>query len=335
MSSTGHAYFITSIILSYIEAYACNCSDSLSPINSWSELVVYYKSKKVFLVVSCRLEDANSDLSFKSDMAGRTKFGFNIEGMTTGGRPNNPSKSIKLGVKRGSEGLMTFGRTLKSGVTRAVFPEDLKVSDRKIFDPQDKSLLFWNRLLVISCIFAVSVDPLFLFLPVFKSEGMCLHIDESLAKVVISMRTILDLFYVIRMVLQFRTAYIAPSSRVFGRGELVIDPKQIASRYIQRYFVVDLLSVLPLPQVPTIPLTILMCTFSIQLPFGSTVFYLELSLSDMHITYFTSCTQHYTNDTSFFYAPFVPAIDNQKQKVRGAHMPIAYFSTSSHNRQII
>ncbi|XP_070053712.1 putative cyclic nucleotide-gated ion channel 8 isoform X2 [Nicotiana tabacum] len=210
--------------------------------NYKSQLIGGQKEKFV------RLEDANSDLSFKSDMAGRTKFGFNIEGMTTGGRPNNPSKSIKLGVKRGSEGLMTFGRTLKSGVTRAVFPEDLKVSDRKIFDPQDKSLLFWNRLLVISCIFAVSVDPLFLFLPVFKSEGMCLHIDESLAKVVISMRTILDLFYVIRMVLQFRTAYIAPSSRVFGRGELVIDPKQIASRYIQRYFVVDLLSVLPLPQ---------------------------------------------------------------------------------------
>nr|XP_009757844.1 PREDICTED: putative cyclic nucleotide-gated ion channel 8 isoform X3 [Nicotiana sylvestris]XP_016501291.1 PREDICTED: putative cyclic nucleotide-gated ion channel 8 isoform X3 [Nicotiana tabacum] len=210
--------------------------------NYKSQLIGGQKEKFV------RLEDANSDLSFKSDMAGRTKFGFNIEGMTTGGRPNNPSKSIKLGVKRGSEGLMTFGRTLKSGVTRAVFPEDLKVSNRKIFDPQDKSLLFWNRLLVISCIFAVSVDPLFLFLPVFKSEGMCLHIDESLAKVVISMRTILDLFYVIRMVLQFRTAYIAPSSRVFGRGELVIDPKQIASRYIQRYFVVDLLSVLPLPQ---------------------------------------------------------------------------------------
>ncbi|MCD7449457.1 Potassium voltage-gated channel sub H member 2 [Datura stramonium] len=206
-------------------------------------------SQKVFLLVSCRLEDANSDLSFKSDMAGRTKYGFNIEGMNTGGRPNNPSKSIKLGVKRGSEGLVTFGRTLKSGVTRAVFPEDLRVSNKKIFDPQDKSLLFWNRLLVISCILAVSIDPLFLYLPVFKDEGMCLHIDESLANIVNYMRTAIDFFYLIRMVLQFRTAYIAPSSRVFGRGELVIDPAQIATRYVQRYFIVDLLSILPLPQI--------------------------------------------------------------------------------------
>ncbi|XP_049395834.1 putative cyclic nucleotide-gated ion channel 8 [Solanum stenotomum] len=193
-----------------------------------------------------RLEDANSDISFKSDMAGRTKYGFNIEGHAT-----NPSKSIKLGVKRGSEGLVTFGRTLKSGVTRAVFPEDLRVSDQRIFDPQDKSLLFWNRLLVISCIFAVSIDPLFLYLPVFKDEGKCLHIDESLANIVSWMRTAVDLFYLIRMVLQFRTAFIAPSSRVFGRGELVIDPKQIATRYLSRYFVVDFLSVLPAPQTVT------------------------------------------------------------------------------------
>ncbi|KAK9922958.1 hypothetical protein M0R45_031395 [Rubus argutus] len=45
------------------------------------------------------------------------------------------------------------------------------------------------------------------------------------------------------------TAYIAPSSRVFGRGELVIDSSEIARRYLHRYFFVDLASVLPLPQI--------------------------------------------------------------------------------------
>ncbi|XP_035836641.1 probable cyclic nucleotide-gated ion channel 5 isoform X2 [Helianthus annuus] len=51
------------------------------------------------------------------------------------------------------------------------------------------------------------------------------------------------------MALQFRTAYIAPSSRVFGRGELVINPAQIAKRYLRWYFIIDFLSVLPLPQI--------------------------------------------------------------------------------------
>ncbi|EFH40798.1 predicted protein [Arabidopsis lyrata subsp. lyrata] len=51
------------------------------------------------------------------------------------------------------------------------------------------------------------------------------------------------------MALQLRTAYIAPSSRVFGRGELVIDPAQMSKRYFQRWFIIDFLSVLPAPQV--------------------------------------------------------------------------------------
>lgn len=149
----------------------------------------------------------------------------------------------------GSEGLLTFGRSLRTGVSRAVFPEDLKVSEKKIFDPQDKSLLLWNRLLVISCILSVSVDPLFFYLPVFNYQMDCLGMDTKLAATITAVRTVLDVFYLIRMALQFRTAYVAPSSRVFGRGELVIDPAQIATRYLQRYFIVDFLSVLPLPQV--------------------------------------------------------------------------------------
>ncbi|VFQ87272.1 unnamed protein product [Cuscuta campestris] len=199
-----------------------------------------------------RLDDIDSrSSSFTSEMApGTTNCSFSLEGLAPGRQSHNPSSmSVKQGVMRGSEGLMTFGRSIKSGVARAVFPEDLGVSEKMIFDPQDESLILWNRLFVISCIFSVSADPLFLYLPVFNSEDSCLHLDTSLAYTVTTLRTIIDSFYLIRVILQFRTAYIAPSSRVFGRGELVIDPKQIASRYVRRYFVVDVLSVLPLPQI--------------------------------------------------------------------------------------
>ncbi|XP_057474458.1 probable cyclic nucleotide-gated ion channel 5 [Actinidia eriantha] len=197
-----------------------------------------------------RLDDLDSNLSFSSDTGGMKRCGFSIEGLSSAGHSKpTASKSFRRGVKRGSEGLRTFGRSLRTGVSRAVFPEDLKVSEKKIFDPQDKYLLFWNKLLVISCILAVSVDPLFFYLPVFNMDESCLGIDTNLAYTITTLRTIIDAFYLIRMALQFRTAYIAPSSRVFGRGELVIDPAQIATRYLHRYFIVDLLSVLPLPQI--------------------------------------------------------------------------------------
>lgn len=178
------------------------------------------------------------------------KCGFNIEGFGRASyATNSPSKSLKKGMRKGSEGLKSIGRSLGFGVSRAVFPEDLKVSEKKIFDPQDKFLLLWNKLFVISCIVAVSIDPLFFYLPVFSESSKCLGIDRKLAIIATTMRTIIDVFYLIRMALQFRTAYIAPSSRVFGRGELVIDPAQIAKRYLQSYFIIDFLAVLPVPQV--------------------------------------------------------------------------------------
>jgi cyclic nucleotide gated channel len=159
------------------------------------------------------------------------------------------SGSFKKGFRKGSEGLWSIGRSIGLGVSRAVFPEDLEVSEKKIFDPQDKFLLLCNKLFVASCILAVSVDPLFLYLPFINDKAKCVGIDRKLAIIVTTIRTVIDSFYLFHMALRFRTAYVAPSSRVFGRGELVIDPAQIAKRYLQQYFIIDLLSVLPVPQI--------------------------------------------------------------------------------------
>ncbi|KAJ6819200.1 putative cyclic nucleotide-gated ion channel 5 isoform X2 [Iris pallida] len=194
-----------------------------------------------------RLEESSPRLSYASDTGKMNRCGFNVEGL--GQRSKDPSKSFRIGMMKGSEGLKSLGQSLRSGVSRAVFPEELKVSKKKIFDPQDRFLLRMNRLFVISCILAVSVDPLFFYLPAVDKESRCLGIDRKLAVTSTTLRTLLDIFYLIRIYLQFRTAYIAPSSRVFGRGELVIDPAQIANRYLRRYFAVDFLAVLPLPQI--------------------------------------------------------------------------------------
>ncbi|XP_010537848.1 PREDICTED: putative cyclic nucleotide-gated ion channel 8 [Tarenaya hassleriana] len=193
-----------------------------------------------------RLDDIDSRLSMSSTGNGMKSWCFGFD-FTARGKKNT-SRSFREGVKIGSEGLRTIGKSFTSGVTRAVFPEDLHVSEKKIFDPQDKTLLLWNRMFVISCIVAVSVDPLFFYLPIVDNSASCIGIDTKLAVTTTTLRTVIDVFYLIRMALQFRTAYIAPSSRVFGRGELVIDPAKIAERYLSRYFLVDFLAVVPLPQ---------------------------------------------------------------------------------------
>nr|GMC58231.1 cyclic nucleotide-gated ion channel 1 [Ipomoea batatas] len=63
------------------------------------------------------------------------------------------------------------------------------------------------------------------------------------------LRSFTDIFYILHIVLQFRTGFIVPSSRVFGRGVLVEDTWEIAKRYLSSYFLIDILAVLPLPQV--------------------------------------------------------------------------------------
>uniref|UniRef100_A0A1S4A8V9 Cyclic nucleotide-gated ion channel 18 n=2 Tax=Nicotiana tabacum TaxID=4097 RepID=A0A1S4A8V9_TOBAC len=51
------------------------------------------------------------------------------------------------------------------------------------------------------------------------------------------------------IIMKFRTAFVAPSSRVFGRGELVMDAKEIAIRYLKTDLIVDFTAALPLPQI--------------------------------------------------------------------------------------
>ncbi|CAA3007157.1 cyclic nucleotide-gated ion channel 17 [Olea europaea subsp. europaea] len=140
--------------------------------------------------------------------------------------------------------------TLKFGRSK-VFPEDHEQRHMRILDPGSEIVLKWNKVFIVSCLVALFVDPLYFYLPSIGgvNDSWCVKSDVSLRIVVTFLRTIADLFYLLHVVIKFRTAYVAPSSRVFGRGELVRDPKKIARRYIRSDFFIDLIAILPLPQI--------------------------------------------------------------------------------------
>eukprot|EP00250_Pteridium_aquilinum_P005460 c15547_g1_i1 orf=494-2638(-) len=156
--------------------------------------------------------------------------------------------SLSDSVRKGSEGLRSIGKSLRTGVSR-VFAEDHKASKKIVLDPNSKFVQQWNKIFLVSCVVALFLDPLFFFLPALNANNDCIKIQKSLEVVVTVLRTITDTFYLFHMALQFRTAYVAPSSRVFGRGVLVVDPKLIAMRYLSKDFWLDLIAVLPIPQV--------------------------------------------------------------------------------------
>ncbi|KAJ6406092.1 hypothetical protein OIU84_009754 [Salix udensis] len=134
-----------------------------------------------------------------------------------------------------------------------VFPENHHGPywTERILDPASDAILKWNRIFLFSCLTALFVDPLFFYLPSVtnKEKSSCMDTDLNLGITVTCCRTFADVFSVVHILIKFRTAYVSPSSRVFGRGELVIDPKLIARRYLRSDFFIDLVAALPLPQI--------------------------------------------------------------------------------------
>ncbi|XVF35726.1 hypothetical protein REPUB_Repub18cG0171100 [Reevesia pubescens] len=132
-----------------------------------------------------------------------------------------------------------------------VFPEHHEPWRERILDPGSEIILQWNRIFLFWCLVALFVDPLFFYLPsvINKDTTSCMDTDLNLGIIVTCFRTLADAFYMLHIIFKFRTAYVSPTSRVFGRGELVTDPDVIAMRYLKSDFFIDLIAALPLPQI--------------------------------------------------------------------------------------
>ncbi|XP_074561591.1 protein CNGC15b-like isoform X2 [Curcuma longa] len=141
-------------------------------------------------------------------------------------------------------------KSFKNKVLSRVFSEDYEFligNDKRLFDPRSPAIQRWNKVLLAASLVSLFLDPLFFYIP--ETPAMeCIDIGITLEVVLTALRSLADMFYCIQIYVRFRTAFVAPSSRVFGRGELVVDPSKIASRYLARGFWVDLVAALPLPQ---------------------------------------------------------------------------------------
>lgn len=199
------------------------------------------------LIFLCRFEDWKSESSFSIEQKDSSDNGYH-------GRKLRPSvsailDSIRRQLDSGSEKIKNFR---KSSIVHPVSdngPPKNSASRSKILDPQGPLLQRWNKIFVVTCVLAVSVDPLFFYIPVIVDSKKCLQLDGTLRITTSVLRTFFDLFYILHIIFQFQTGFIAPSSRVFGRGELVNDRRAIVKRYLSSYFIIDILSIFPLPQV--------------------------------------------------------------------------------------
>ncbi|XP_058199834.1 protein CNGC15b-like [Rhododendron vialii] len=171
---------------------------------------------------------------------GKSRFKRVIDDSGLGNLPTTQQNHAMVNPKR-------FGRN--SRVLSRVFSEDYeKTRTRSVMDPRSRGARRWNRVFLAACLLSLVVDPLFFFLQEITPE-MCVETSVPFQIVLTVLRSLVDCFYVINIIVHFRTAFVAPSSRVFGRGELIIDLWKIAKQYLNKGFWIDLMAALPIPQV--------------------------------------------------------------------------------------
>ena len=117
-----------------------------------------------------------------------------------------------------------------------------------IIDPRKAFLKRWIVVFLLSCIIAVAVDPLFFYLPVIDQKK-CIGFDGRLWKTALVLRSFFDVIYLLHIILQFCTGFIDEERRKQGKPQLNTDAWKIAQKYLWPWFLFDILTILPIPQV--------------------------------------------------------------------------------------
>ena len=99
----------------------------------------------------------------------------------------------------------------------------------------------WRIIFGVSCVIAVSLDPLFFYVPLINEENKCIELDKKLRTISLILRSVTDIIGIINIILQVINGYTDKNS-----GEDT-DPKKTPWRWL--YFLIDILVLLPFPQV--------------------------------------------------------------------------------------
>ncbi|KAH0992612.1 hypothetical protein GBA52_004095 [Prunus armeniaca] len=125
------------------------------------------------------------------------------------------------------------------------------------------SASLWNKIIVISCVIAVSLDPLFFYIPFIDKEKKCLGMDKKLRNVALILRSLTDITFLVHIGYQIweasNKAYKAITRRktlwqkdwqpTLKKNEIIPFAKKFAGYLSWLSFLTDLLAVLPMPQI--------------------------------------------------------------------------------------
>ncbi|CAL9007878.1 unnamed protein product, partial [Prunus brigantina] len=115
--------------------------------------------------------------------------------------------------------------------------------------PEDlqKSCLKWNFIFITSCVFGVFLDPLFLYIPLLNQDLKCLRLDNTIKITALVLRSVTDLFYIANII--FQVCRFENCSPLIKRFLPQSCTSNITKEIWESSIIVDILAILPLPQV--------------------------------------------------------------------------------------
>ncbi|KAL5547256.1 hypothetical protein UlMin_006943, partial [Ulmus minor] len=110
-------------------------------------------------------------------------------------------------------------------------------------------LFLWKNLFVWACAIAVSLDPMFNYIPMINEDNKCIKMDNNLKIAALVLRSLTDLIYVVDIILKVAKVFskLKELSWPWKGAELLKKALEIAPIWF--LIVVDFLAILPIPQV--------------------------------------------------------------------------------------
>ncbi|XP_062119872.1 cyclic nucleotide-gated ion channel 1-like [Humulus lupulus] len=109
----------------------------------------------------------------------------------------------------------------------------------KIYNPWATYSRLWNKIFLASCVVGVSIDPLFLYIPIVNDDKKCLDRDYKMEIISLVLRSLTDFSYVLHIVFRLQSA-LNTSKELH---------QSIFTKFPWYYLLIDVLAILPLPQV--------------------------------------------------------------------------------------
>ena len=128
-------------------------------------------------------------------------------------------------------------------------PQQYMKNNWKKSQRKSESMMKWNQKFALICVVAVSLDPLFIYVPIINQKDMCLTMDNTLGTTAIVLRLFTDLIYIGNIVHNVAKAYKVLKKEGKWKSDKVLRNALEIWKYSWLVLLVDFLAILPIPQV--------------------------------------------------------------------------------------